>query len=290
MNQFFGRDFSRVRIHADGQADSLARDLGALAFTVGDHVAFAANRYEPESQQGASLLAHELSHVVQQSSGLDSQLLQKGIGSPGDRYEQEADSNADRFARGEAEALCNPSAGGRKGTPIQGQFILQLYSGAAAAAYARKWALSTNSAYPRFGNDCTNFVSQSTEAGGWTMMGGSCSDRKNNSVWWYGSSNCWWPGVRASYTWAGAQNFYDFTSTSGRGTAAGAVSDLNIGDVLQMKFDGSTNVGHSMVVTDKKNGNLFLSYHTSDHLDEPFWGTGGILSRYPTATYYAWKL
>ena len=290
MERFFGHDFSRVRVHADERADSLARTLDAHAFTVGDHVAFATSRYQPESSQGARLLVHELSHVVQQSSGLDAQLLQKGIGSPGDRYEQEADSNADRFARGESQAVGEPSAGGRSGASIQRHVALQLYSGSAAAAYARKWALGTNSAYLRFGNDCTNFVSQSTEAGGWTMLGGSCKDRTKNSVWWYGSSTCWWPGVRASYTWAGAQNFHDFTSTSGRGTAAGAVADLNIGDVLQMKFDGSTNIGHSMVVTDKKNGDVFLSYHTSDHLDEPFWAAGGILDRYPTATYYGWKL
>ena len=56
-----------------------------------------------------------------------------------------------------------------------------------------------------------------------------------------------------------------------------------------MAFTGS-HINHSMVVTDKKNGDLFLSYHTSDHLDEPFWAPGGIYSRYPTATYFAWNL
>ena len=41
----------------------------------------------------------------------------------------------------------------------------------AAAAYARKWATGTNPNYPRFDNDCTNFVSQVMLAGGWPMLG-----------------------------------------------------------------------------------------------------------------------
>jgi hypothetical protein len=167
---------------------------------------------------------------------------------------------------------------------------LMRYSGSAAAAYARTWATGTNSSYPRFGNDCTNFVSQSVLAGGWSMVGGSCSDRKDNDVWWYGESKCWYPSVRASYTWAAAQNFANFMVKSGRGKNAARVSDLDIGDILQMKFAGDSNIHHTMIVTDKKSGDIFLSYHTSDHLDEPFWAAGGILDRYPTATYYAWKL
>jgi hypothetical protein len=64
---------------------------------------------------------------------------------------------------------------------------------------------------------------------------------------------------------------------------------LDVGDVLQMAFSG-THVNHTMMVTAKRGGDLLLSYHTSDHLDEPFWAPGGIYSRYPTANYYAWKL
>ena len=168
--------------------------------------------------------------------------------------------------------------------------MLMRYSGADAATYARKWAKKTNSSYPRFGNDCTNFVSQCMEAGGWAMKGGSCSDRTDNDVWWYGASKCWYPGVRASYTWAGAANFYRFMRASGRGTAANHVKDLEIGDVLQMQFDGDSSIHHTMIVTDKTADDTFFSYHTTDHLDEPFWAPGGIFDRYPTATYYAWKL
>jgi Domain of unknown function (DUF4157)/Putative amidase domain len=282
MESFFRQDLAHVRIHSDARADRLARSLRAHALTVGEHIAFATARYQPGTVEGKQLLAHELTHVMQQRHGLSGQILQNGIGAPGDLYEVEAEQNADRFIWGLPSKI---SAANR-----QGNQALQLYSGSAAAAYARTWALGTNPSYPRFDNDCTNFVSQSVEAGGWTMVGGSCSDRKGDNVWWYGNSKCWWPGVRASYTWAGAQNFYNFTNVSGRGSAASKVADLKIGDILQMRFDGSTNIGHSMVLTDKKEGNLFFSYHTSDHLDEPFWGSGGILSRYPKATYFAWNL
>jgi hypothetical protein len=66
MGARLGFDFSRVRIHTDAGAEASARALGAQAFTIGSDVAFARGRYSPRSEQGAELLAHELSHVVTQ--------------------------------------------------------------------------------------------------------------------------------------------------------------------------------------------------------------------------------
>ncbi len=68
MEQRFGHDFSRVRIHADLQAHRSARAATAQAFTVGAHIAFASGRYAPQTAAGRTLLAHELAHVVQQST------------------------------------------------------------------------------------------------------------------------------------------------------------------------------------------------------------------------------
>jgi hypothetical protein len=65
----FGRDFCRVRVHADAAAAESAAAVGAHAYAVGSHVAFGAGRYRPESADGRRLLAHELAHVVQQSGG-----------------------------------------------------------------------------------------------------------------------------------------------------------------------------------------------------------------------------
>lgn len=67
MERRFGHDFSRVRIHADAAADASARMLGADAYTVGNDIAFASGKYAPHHRHGQHLLAHELTHVVQQS-------------------------------------------------------------------------------------------------------------------------------------------------------------------------------------------------------------------------------
>jgi len=63
----FRRDFGQVRVHADAEASQLARAIHAQAFTVGNDIYFGAGKHEPGSAAGRQLLAHELSHVVQQS-------------------------------------------------------------------------------------------------------------------------------------------------------------------------------------------------------------------------------
>ncbi len=64
-----GADFSDVRVHTGPDADEAARSIHAEAFTVGTDIAFAKGNYAPESTAGRELLAHELTHVVQQGSG-----------------------------------------------------------------------------------------------------------------------------------------------------------------------------------------------------------------------------
>jgi hypothetical protein len=65
----FAYDFSQVRIHSDGLAHDAATAVNAKAYTVGSHVVFAAGQYAPHAREGRQLLAHELTHVVQQSGG-----------------------------------------------------------------------------------------------------------------------------------------------------------------------------------------------------------------------------
>jgi hypothetical protein len=62
----FGRDFGRVRLHHDAEAGASAREVGALAYAVGEHVVVDPGRYSAASDSGRRLLAHELAHVVQQ--------------------------------------------------------------------------------------------------------------------------------------------------------------------------------------------------------------------------------
>jgi hypothetical protein len=69
LESSLGYDFSQVRIHAGDRAARLARVLNARAFTAGRDVVFGAGEYAPETAGGRRLLAHELSHVIQQSQG-----------------------------------------------------------------------------------------------------------------------------------------------------------------------------------------------------------------------------
>ncbi len=62
----FGVDFSRVRLHNDAEAAYTARSVNARAFTIGRNVVFGAGQYSPETLEGKSLLAHELTHTIQQ--------------------------------------------------------------------------------------------------------------------------------------------------------------------------------------------------------------------------------
>ena len=98
----FGEDFSEVRVHTGDRADAAARSIGAAAFTQGKDIAFRSDRYRPGTQEGKRLLAHELTHVVQQAessrrtsghregSGDDRRLVQRQA-----ETEEEESSDAD---------------------------------------------------------------------------------------------------------------------------------------------------------------------------------------------------
>jgi len=75
----FGYDFSRVRIHADRQAAEAARSVNARAFTLGRDVVFGAGQYAPETATGQRLVAHELTHVVQQGIGTSVTKIQRVV-------------------------------------------------------------------------------------------------------------------------------------------------------------------------------------------------------------------
>lgn len=79
----FGADFSHVRVHTGGPADSTAKAISAKAFTVGSDIVFAGGQYSPESHEGQHLLAHELTHVAQQDAGTRRLNRQAGRVNPG---------------------------------------------------------------------------------------------------------------------------------------------------------------------------------------------------------------
>jgi hypothetical protein len=86
----FRHDFGHVRVHTDEEAARSARSVGALAYTVGHHIVFDSGRYEPRTEIGHQLLAHELAHVVQQSGAAEERVALR-VGPPDDGCEQQAD-------------------------------------------------------------------------------------------------------------------------------------------------------------------------------------------------------
>jgi len=95
-----GADLSNVRVHTDSEADQLSRYVGATAFTTGQHIFFRAGEYNPSSQEGVHLLAHEATHTVQQARGPVAGVpTQDGvyISDPSDSFEKQADQVADEI-------------------------------------------------------------------------------------------------------------------------------------------------------------------------------------------------
>ena len=76
MGQRFGHDFSRVRVHTGTAAQQSARDVNAHAYTVGHNIVFATQQFAPSTYKGRRLIAHELTHVVQQSGTVGSGVTQ----------------------------------------------------------------------------------------------------------------------------------------------------------------------------------------------------------------------
>lgn len=117
METRLGHDFSDVRVHDDAAAHDSASAVNAHAYTVGSHLVFQRDAYDPTSASGRQTLAHELTHVVQQRSGpVDGTAAPGGIkvSDPTDRFEREASETA-------ARVLSSPTTGMTEGAPVQRQ-------------------------------------------------------------------------------------------------------------------------------------------------------------------------
>ena len=99
-----GADLSGVRVHTDGEADHLTRSVDATAFTTGNDIFFRQGAYDPGSDRGMHLLAHEATHTVQQSQGPVAGTPSAGgvsISDPSDRFEQAAEHAAQSVVTGQ---------------------------------------------------------------------------------------------------------------------------------------------------------------------------------------------
>jgi len=77
MESGFGTDFSNVRIHTNSNAVQLNRQIGAQAFTHGNDIYFNEGKYNPTTKSGQNLIAHELTHTIQQGASVQPKLVQK---------------------------------------------------------------------------------------------------------------------------------------------------------------------------------------------------------------------
>lgn len=99
MEGRLGHSFSDVRVHTGDAAHSSAASVNAHAYTVGSNIVFQRDKYDPGSDAGRTMLAHELTHVVQQRSGpVDGTATGTGVrvSDPSDRFEREAAATAER--------------------------------------------------------------------------------------------------------------------------------------------------------------------------------------------------
>lgn len=103
MESRFGQDFSDVQVHTDTAAAEAAKLINAQAFTTGRDIYFGAGRSQLQTQEGQKLLAHELTHVVQQRSGATAREMAKPVfGSSADVLEQEAEAVANQVVAGQS--------------------------------------------------------------------------------------------------------------------------------------------------------------------------------------------
>ncbi|MBO4207269.1 eCIS core domain-containing protein [Micromonospora echinofusca] len=121
--RFGGQDFGDVRVHTDGAAHESARSVNAQAYTVGSNIVFQRDSYDPASPVGQHMLAHELTHVVQQRSGPVDGTDHGGgvkVSDPSDRFEREAVANADRLMSTPSSAASAPTAPVQRATEQDG--------------------------------------------------------------------------------------------------------------------------------------------------------------------------
>ena len=109
LEALFGRSLDGVRVHDDGQANDAAESVQAHAFTAGSHVVFGPGEYRPGTREGDALIAHEVTHVIQNQDGRGGHATGEvdgvGVTSVGDAVEQEAYAVGDAVAAGALEGL-----------------------------------------------------------------------------------------------------------------------------------------------------------------------------------------
>lgn len=166
------------------------------------------------------------------------------------------------------------------------------YNHEAAKNYALKYAENPNWLWYRtYDQDCTNFVSQSLYAGGWSMIRYVSAPE---DAWFY--KNGYNAGVGYSYSWTVANDLFVFMSRhSGRAEFVGFStqkppysSKLKVGDIIQIDFERDGRIDHSLIITGYgSNGNLLVSGHSVTLKDESL---EAVINRNSGARFIGWHI
>lgn len=141
----------------------------------------------------------------------------------------------------------------------------RVYDRLRATRYADVWWDSANPRYPKFSDDCTNYISQCLHAGGIPMVG----EGDRNRGWWMKStsttSNQW------SYSWTSSNALYRFVRKSVGGELVSQANELKMGDLIFYDWDGRGSYHHTTVVTEFDHaGEPLVNAHTDDSFHRPY--------------------
>jgi hypothetical protein len=115
----FGHDFSKVRVHTDATAAESAQAVNTLAYTAGKNVVFGKGRSLPKAADKRELLAHELTHVVQQTI-----LLDQPTSSSDDLAEREAEQNSQKVMDGQPMQVRTPQGKGSDSSDPKNEYLI----------------------------------------------------------------------------------------------------------------------------------------------------------------------
>lgn len=134
------------------------------------------------------------------------------------------------------------------------------YNAANAVAYAERYWNTTNPVYPRFTDDCTNFISQCLHAGGIPMV----MSKEMGKGWWIRTGK----GASWSYSWTVAHSLYLLLKSGGppmRAVTKSSAADLVPGDIICYDFDGNGRFQHNTIVVAKDGNQMpLVNAHTTD--------------------------
>jgi len=155
MERSFGQDFSPVRLHTDDRAAESARAVNALAYTVGRNIVFDTGRYQPGTIDGKRLLAHELTHVVQQPGSGNQAVEHLQVGPVDDPLERQAEAVANSVVSGNAatpisrtdSALQRQTAGTTTASPKASPPKVSAVGSTLCSAYGNQAALEKNQGF-----------------------------------------------------------------------------------------------------------------------------------------------